>query len=155
MHHPPLLTSRRADLNQTLQRFLDAQEPVYDDVLSELRSGRKATHWMWFIFPQIAGLGHSEPSRFYAISDAAEAEAYLSHPVLGPRLVECCDVLLALQGKSATDIFGSPDDLKLKSSMTLFASVSPPRSVFATVLERYYGGSHDQKTLDILKADQR
>lgn len=127
---------------------------MYDDVLSELRSGRKSTHWMWFIFPQIAGLGHSETSRLYAIIGTAEAEAYLGHPVLGPRLVECCDTLLALDGMSAKEILGSPDDLKLKSSMTLFASVSPGQSIFARVLERYYGGSHDQKTLDILKANQ-
>jgi uncharacterized protein (DUF1810 family) len=144
-----------SEVNRTLERFVEAQRPVYDDVLRELRSGRKSSHWMWFIFPQLAGLAHSEMSRTYAIRNAAEAQAYVAHPVLGPRLVECCEILLALEGTTASDIFGSPDDLKLRSSMTLFASSSPPGSVFARVLDRYYDGAPDQKTLQLLEAENQ
>lgn len=129
---------------------MDAQDPVYLLVLDELRAGRKTTHWMWFIFPQIAGLGASTTSRFYALENADEARAYLAHDVLGQRLRDCAELLLSLQGRSAHEIFGSPDDLKLRSCMTLFASVSPQKSVFHQVLDRYYGGIADEKTLAVL-----
>ncbi len=123
-----------------LNRFLTAQESVYDRALAELKSGRKRTHWMWFIFPQIDGLGHSETARFYAIKNLEEARAYLRHPILGARLAECAEAVLAVEGRTAAEIFGYPDDLKLRSSMTLFASVSEPGSVFERVLAKYYHG---------------
>jgi uncharacterized protein (DUF1810 family) len=130
-----------------LARFVAAQGPVYAQALAELRAGRKRTHWMWFVFPQYAGLGQSPIAREYAIQSVAEAEAYLRHPVLGPRLVECAEALLAVGGRSALEILGSPDDLKLRSCATLFARVSPAGSVFARLLERYYGGQEDPETL--------
>jgi uncharacterized protein (DUF1810 family) len=134
----------------TLQRFLDAQDGVYEQALAELRAGRKRTHWMWFVFPQIAGLGHSSTAAYYAIADLAEARAYLAHPLLGARLAECAEALLGVTGRTAHEILGSPDDLKLRSSMTLFAQVAGPDSVFRRVLERYYGGEADARTLDLL-----
>ncbi|MCF7821851.1 MAG: DUF1810 domain-containing protein [Mariprofundaceae bacterium] len=134
----------------SLDRFLEAHNHVYDDVLSELCSGRKRTHWMWFIFPQIAGLGRSSTAKFYAIKNLHEAHAYLNHPVLGSRLVECAETLLRIQGKSANDIFGHPDDMKLKSSMTLFASIAGDDSPFSAVLKRYFHGELDKLTLDEL-----
>ena len=134
----------------TLQRFLDAQDGVYEQALAELRAGRKRTHWMWFVFPQIAGLGHSSTAVYYAIADLAEARAYLAHPLLGARLAECAGALLGVTGRTAHEILGSPDDLKLRSSMTLFAQVAGPDSVFRRVLERYYGGEADARTLDLL-----
>src|SRR5262249_35732941 len=118
-----------------LARFLQAQEGVYETALSEIRRGDKRTHWMWYIFPQFAGLGFSSTSRRYAITSLEEAEAYLTHPVLGRRLVECAEAALDVQGNSAEEIFGSPDDLKLRSCATLFASVSEPGSVFERLLE--------------------
>jgi len=133
-----------------LSRFLFAQEDVYDTALSELRRGRKETHWMWFIFPQLAGLGHSAMARRYAIRDIEEARAYLEHPVLGPRLVDCCQALISLNGKTASQIFGDPDDLKLRSSMTLFALVPDAPGEFDRVLERYFGGVEDGRTVDML-----
>ena len=133
-----------------LERFVQAQQPVYDTALAELRSGRKVTHWMWFIFPQIAGLGRSPASVRYAIGGIAEARAYLQHPVLGPRLCECGEAVLAVRGRSARDIVGSPDDMKLRSSATLFAQVSPPGSVFARLLERYFPEGPDRQTLALL-----
>ena len=133
-----------------LQRFVEAQEPVIDDVKQELRSGRKRSHWMWYIFPQIVGLGHSEMSRRYAIASREEAGAYLSHPVLGPRLRECTDLVNALDERSANDVFGSPDDLKFRSSMTLFEAVANDPEPFETALEKYYDGDQDQKTLNRL-----
>jgi len=133
-----------------LGRFTEAQKSVYTDVLEELRSGRKRTHWMWFIFPQIDGLGFSPTARRYAIKSVEEAKRYLEHPVLGKRLVECAETVHAVQGLSASDIFGYPDYLKLKSSMTLFAHVSDPGSVFERVLGKYYRGERDDKTLRIL-----
>jgi uncharacterized protein (DUF1810 family) len=135
-----------------LQRFLDAQHGVYDQALAEVRNGRKRTHWMWFVFPQFAGLGFSSTAQFYAIQSAAEARAYLAHPILGPRLTECMEAALAVEGRTAHDIFGSPDDLKLRSSATLFAAVSPPDSVFERVLAKYYDGRPDAKTIELLKA---
>jgi uncharacterized protein (DUF1810 family) len=133
-----------------LNRFLSAQEGVYDRVIAELRAGRKRTHWMWYIFPQIDGLGRSPTARQYAIKSLEEARRYLAHPLLGARLVECAETVLAVQGLSASDIFGYPDDMKLCSSMTLFALVSEPRSVFERVLDKYYRGKRDTGTLQIV-----
>jgi uncharacterized protein (DUF1810 family) len=133
-----------------LSRFIRAQEGIFEDVLTELRSGQKRTHWMWFIFPQIDGLGHSTTSRYYAIKSVDEARQYLKHPVLGVRLLKCVELLLAVEGKSASEIFGFPDDLKLKSSMTLFACVSDSEPVFVRVLEKYFDGKRDEKTMDLL-----
>lgn len=130
-----------------LSRFTTAQSPVYAQVLSELKAGRKRTHWMWYVFPQIAGLGYSETSKYYAIKSLEEASAYLDHAVLAARLRECAKAVLAVEGKSALGIFGSPDDVKLHSSMTLFAQVDEPSSVFARVLEKYFGGKQDSETL--------
>jgi uncharacterized protein (DUF1810 family) len=136
----------------TLSRFLQAQEGTYDTALAELRRGRKTSHWMWFVFPQLAGLGRSSTAQFYAISSREEAEAYLNHPVLGPRLKTCAEALLGIEGKTATEILGSPDDLKLRSCATLFAAVSPPDSVFHRLLARYYSGEPDPRTLALLNA---
>ncbi|WP_308283129.1 DUF1810 domain-containing protein [Pseudonocardia nigra] len=133
-----------------LDRFVDAQNGVYDQALAELRRGRKSSHWMWFVFPQIAGLGHSPTAQHYAISGLDEARAYLAHPVLGPRLVECAGVVAAITGRTAREIFGSPDDLKLRSSMTLFARAASDEPVFRQVLDRFYDGAPDEKTLERL-----
>jgi uncharacterized protein (DUF1810 family) len=133
-----------------LSRFVKAQADDYEQALAEIRGGRKRSHWMWYIFPQVEGLGFSSTSRFYAIRSIAEAKAYLEHPLLGPRLVECAEAALGVEGKSAREIFGSPDDMKLRSSATLFAQVSPPGSVFARLLERFYGGEPDPETLRLL-----
>jgi uncharacterized protein (DUF1810 family) len=134
-----------------LSRFISAQDSIYDRVVEELKSGRKKSHWMWYIFPQIDGLGYSATSKHYAIKSMEEAQAYLNHPVLGSRLLECADAVLAVEGRSASDIFGYPDDVKLKSSMTLFATVADPKSVFVRVLDKYFQGKRDVKTLQILK----
>ena len=136
-----------------LDRFVSAQEDVYDSALAEIRAGRKRTHWMWFVFPQLRGLGSSPIARQFAIRSAAEARAYLVHPILGPRLLECCEALLELSSTSATDIFGSPDDMKLRSCVTLFASVSEPGSVFQRVLSRFFGGAPDQRSEALLLQD--
>jgi uncharacterized protein (DUF1810 family) len=133
-----------------LQRFVEAQDPIYERAVSEIRSGEKVSHWMWFIFPQVEGLGSSPTARRYAIKSLEEAGAYLNHPVLGPRLIECAEAALAVQGRSALAIFGSPDDLKLRSSATLFAQASTPHSVFHRLLDRYFEGEPDQKTLRLL-----
>jgi uncharacterized protein (DUF1810 family) len=133
-----------------LRRFIDAQEVVYKNVLSELRSGQKRTHWMWFIFPQIAGLGHSSISKRYGIQSREEAQHYLNHPILGKRLVECSETVLSIKGRSASEIFGSPDDIKLRSSMTLFAAIPGSDSVFTHVLEKYFQGRPDTRTLRLL-----
>ena len=130
-----------------LDRFVQAQEGDHDRALSEIKKGRKRSHWMWYVFPQFAGLGRSHTSRHYAVNSVAEAEAYLSHPLLGPRLTEA---LLQVEGRSASEIFGSPDDSKLKSCATLFAHVSPPGSVFERVLGKYFQGKMDRTTLDLL-----
>ena len=132
-----------------LDRFVSAQASVYPSALAELAAGRKRTHWMWFIFPQIAGLGSSPAAQRYAIASLDEARAYLAHPVLGPRLRECARALLAVEGKSAEKILGYPDDLKLRSSMTLFARAADDPDVFEAVLERYYDGP-DPRTLALL-----
>ncbi len=130
-----------------LQRFLDAQTRDYPQALAEIKAGRKRSHWMWYIFPQIQGLGFSSTSQHYAIRDAAEAAAYLKQPVLGPRLREISGELLKLTGRDASRVFGSPDDLKLRSSMTLFAVVPGADPVFRVVLDAYFGGKADEKTL--------
>ena len=133
-----------------LARFVQAQAADYETAVAEVRSGRKRSHWMWYIFPQIAGLGSSETSRQYAIKSLAEAEAYLMHPVLGTRLVEICEASLGVEGRSANEIFGSPDDMKLKSCATLFAAVTSPGSVFERVLQTYFRGEPDSQTLRLL-----
>jgi uncharacterized protein (DUF1810 family) len=133
-----------------LDRFVSAQEDVYESALAEIRAGRKRTHWMWFVFPQLRGLGSSPISRQFAIRNTAEARAYLAHPILGARLLECCDALLLINSGSANEIFASPDDLKLRSCATLFASVSEPGSVFERVLARFYGGARDERTEALL-----
>ncbi|MDU0372835.1 DUF1810 domain-containing protein [Hymenobacter endophyticus] len=134
-----------------LQRFLDAQQRDYATALAEIRGGRKRSHWMWYIFPQIQGLGYSETARFYAIQSQQEAEAYQQHPVLGPRLREISEALLTLESLDATRIMGSPDDVKLKSSMTLFAALKDTNPVFQRVLDKFFGGEQDGKTLQILR----
>ena len=133
-----------------LQRFVQAQDPVMAQVEEELRRGRKQTHWMWFVFPQIAGLGHSPPARHYAIASRAEAAAYLAHPVLGPRLARCTELVTAVAGRTAHQLFGSPDDLKFHSSMTLFALVQPGSAVFQRALDQYFDGQPDQGTVQRL-----
>lgn len=133
-----------------LARFLVAQEGDYDLALSEIRDGRKRSHWMWYIFPQLDGLAMSSTSKLYAIKSLDEARAYLAHPVLGPRLLECADAALGVEGRTAREIFGSPDDLKLRSCATLFAQVSQPGSAFHRLLDRYYQGRPDEKTLRLL-----
>jgi uncharacterized protein (DUF1810 family) len=132
-----------------LSRFVDAQAQIYSRVTAELAAGAKQTHWMWFIFPQIAGLGFSAMAQRYAIGSRAEAAAYLAHPILGPRLKECTRLVLAVKDRTIHAILGSPDDIKFRSSMTLFAAVSDD-PLFAAAIERYYAGAPDQATLDIL-----
>ena len=129
-----------------LNRFVLAQRDVYAQALGELQAGRKRTHWMWYIFPQLQGLGRSDISREFAISGLDEASAYLRHSVLGPRLIECSEAVLEVEGRSAREIFGSPDDLKLRSSATLFAAVSADDSVFHRVIETYFRGEQDPLT---------
>lgn len=133
-----------------LRRFTNAQERVYDRALAELRAGRKRTHWMWYVFPQIDGLGHSATSRRYAIRSMEEARRYLHHPVLGPRLRECAEAVAAVEGRKVSEIFGSPDDLKLKSCMTLFECAAGGGSVFGSVLDKYFRGERDIRTIEIL-----
>jgi uncharacterized protein (DUF1810 family) len=146
------MTERQRDDPFDLQRFVDAQKGVFDRVLRELRSGRKRTHWMWFIFPQIQGLGHSATTWIYSIKSAEEARHYLNHPTLGPRLRECAEALLELNTGSASDVLGYPDNLKLRSSMTLFAQVAEVTdTVFRRVLEQYFDGEPDPRTLEILR----
>jgi uncharacterized protein (DUF1810 family) len=135
-----------------LDRFVQAQEGDYDRALSEVRAGRKRSHWMWYIFPQYDGLGFSPTSRRYSIKSVAEAEAYLAHPVLGPRLTECAEAALRVEGRSALEVFGSPDDMKLRSCATLFAHVSPAGSVFERLLSKYFDGQRDDRTLRLIAA---
>ena len=130
-----------------LQRFVDAQAPLYDEVRRELAAGRKTSHWMWFVFPQIAGLGQSPMSVFYAISSLDEARAYLAHPVLGPRLRDCADLVLGVEGRTARQIFGATDEMKFRSSMTLFSRVAPEEAVFQRCLDNVFGGAADPATL--------
>ena len=133
-----------------LRRFVQAQDTDYERALSEIRSGGKRTHWMWYIFPQFDGLAFSSTSRHYAIKSLAEAKAYVDHPVLGPRLLACAEAVVGVEGRSAREIFGTPDDLKLRSCATLFACVLPPGSVFDRLLAKYYRGERDGKTLELL-----
>ncbi len=134
-----------------LNRFLAAQEDCYDDVLAELNAGQKRTHWMWFIFPQLDGLAFSAMSKRYAIRSLEEAQAYLDHPILGPRLLQCAQAVVDVEERSAAEIFGSPDDLKLKSCATLFAAMSPPDSVFERILAKYYDNVPDDRTLQLVE----
>ncbi|WP_119302239.1 DUF1810 domain-containing protein [Dongia deserti] len=136
-----------ADDPYDLQRFVDAQNPVYDRVRGELRNGRKQSHWMWFIFPQIAGLGRSAMAQRYAISSLDEAEAYLKHPTLGPRLRECTRLVMLVERRSAHQILGSPDDMKFHSCLTLFAHAAPEDPLFRDALEKYFGGEEDSLTI--------
>ena len=135
-----------------LERFIRAQAPVYDQVAGELRAGRKRSHWMWFIFPQLAGLGRSAMAQQYAIGSLDEARAYLAHPLLGERLRECCKLALALavQGRSALQVFGAPDDMKFRSSLTLFAAAAPGVAVFRQCLDQYFDGAPDPATLALI-----
>jgi uncharacterized protein (DUF1810 family) len=130
-----------------LRRFVDAQQPVYENVLGELRAGRKRSHWMWFIFPQIAGLGYSAIADRFALSSLDEAVAYLAHSVLGQRLRECSVLVAGVEGRSIAEIFGHPDDMKFRSSMTLFSRAAPQEPIFAACLRKYFGGEPDLQTL--------
>lgn len=141
--------------NGELAKFLEAQNQLYLKALAEIRAGQKISHWMWFIFPQIKGLGRSEMARRFAINDLEEARAYLEHPVLGKHLREISNELLKLEDRTAIQIFGSPDDKKLRSCMTLFSQLENPDSLFQEVLEKYYGGLPDQATLDILEINNQ
>ena len=133
-----------------LNRFIQAQENSYSQAIAELKNGYKQSHWMWFIFPQIKGLGHSEMAHHYAIKSKQEAAEYLNHPMLGPRLRECSEILLGIEDRLISDIMGYPDDLKLKSSMTLFASIAGNSNIFEKVIDKYFNGSKDSKTLELL-----
>jgi len=145
-------TSNRMSKENNLKRFIEAQENTYATALAEIKNGRKQSHWMWFIFPQLQGLGFSETSKYYAIADRAEAQAFLNHPLLGSRLVAICKALLLLESTNATKILGSPDDVKLKSSMTLFASLQHTNPVFEAVLDKFFNGTKDAKTMQLLPA---
>lgn len=134
-----------------LQRFVEAQAPVYPQVLDELMRGAKTSHWMWFVFPQIAGLGRSATAQQYAISSAGEAQAYLDHPVLGPRLLECVNFLLGIEGRTAEQVFGDVDALKLRSSLTLFLAASGGEQVFEDALDKYFDGVPDLRTLTAIR----
>ena len=138
-----------------LERFVAAQQSIYQQVVDELSAGRKRSHWMWFIFPQLAGLGFSAMAQHYAVSGLAEARAYLAHPVLGPRLRECSALVLAVQGATVHGIFGSPDNMKFHSSMTLFAQAAPDEALFRDCLDKYFGGVPDQATLDLLHKEKQ
>ena len=133
-----------------LERFVRAQANDYERALAEIVSGRKRSHWMWYIFPQLDGLAVSATSKYFALQGLEEARAYLDHPVLGPRLLQCAQAVVAIEDRSARDIFGSPDDLKLRSSATLFDAVEPPGSIFDRLLAKYYGGERDVRTLNLL-----
>lgn len=134
-----------------IQRFHQAQEHSYQNAFSEIRNGKKTSHWMWFVFPQIAGLGYSEISKLYAIRDLKEAELFLKDPILGERLIAITQLLLEIKGKTAHEIFGHPDDLKLQSCMTLFSSLKDAHPVFQQVLDKYYGGQKDLRTLELIE----
>ncbi|MDV4158631.1 MULTISPECIES: DUF1810 domain-containing protein [Rhizobium] len=140
------------DIDYKLHRFIDAQNGVYEQALLELKAGRKTSHWMWFIFPQVAGLGTSAMAEKYAIRSAEEAAAYLADPILSSRLLRCVEAILSVNGRSAHEILGSPDDFKLRSSMTLFAAISDHGSPFHQVIEHFYQGKFDDRTMEILSA---
>lgn len=135
-----------------LQRFVDAQAAEYREVLAELRAGRKRSHWIWYIFPQLQGLGRSSASEYYGIGSIEEGRAYLRHPVLGPRLIECTELVNRIESSSVDEIFGYPDNLKFRSSMTLFAQAAKEGSVFLAALEKYFGGEQDARTVELLHA---
>jgi len=137
--------------NKGLTRFLDAQNQMYLQALAEVRNGKKESHWMWFVFPQIKGLGFSETAKFYSIADLEEAEAYLAHPVLGKHLIEISEALLQIEDKTATEIFGTPDDMKLRSSMTLFSKVENADPIFKKVLDKYFMSLQDDYTEELLE----
>ncbi len=134
-----------------LRRFIEAQSKSYESAMIELSLGKKTSHWMWYIFPQIDGLGSSDIAKLYSIKSIEEAQAYLAHPVLGQRLIKSCEILLTLEGVSISDVMGFPDDLKLKSSMTLFAYISPLNSIFRRVLNEYFEGNLDEVSIEIIK----
>ena len=138
-----------------LQRFVAAQERVYERARAELRAGRKESHWMWFVFPQLAGLGRSETAQRYAIASHEEAEAYVRHPVLGARIKECAELVHRVDGRKARDIFGGVDEMKFRSSMTLFANAAPDVPVFRECLDKFFDGAPDPATLERLQAEQR
>ena len=135
-----------------LRRFVQAQEGAYESALSELKLGQKRSHWMWYIFPQIDGLGRSAMAKHYAIKNVEEARGYVNHPVIGARLLECTETVLGIEGRSVAEIFGFPDDMKFKSSMTLFEYISEPDSIFALALDKFFSGDRDDKTLQLLEA---
>lgn len=145
------ISDTHTDDPHDLNRFLLAQEGDFDTALSEITSGKKRTHWMWFIFPLFDGLGYSSTSRHFAIKNLEEAKAYLEHPILGTRLLACAEAVMGIEGRTAHEIFGSPDDTKLKSCVTLFACVSEPGSIFDRLLVKYYQGKRDEKTLKLVK----
>jgi uncharacterized protein (DUF1810 family) len=136
--------------SENLKRFIDAQENTYPDALMEIKNGKKKSHWMWYIFPQIYGLGSTEISKFYAIKDLREAQLYLQHPILGQRLIDISKALSEIKDKSAHEIFGSPDDLKLKSCMTLFSSLKNAHPIFQQIIDQFFDGKMDNKTLEII-----
>jgi len=139
-----------SDSTDRLDRFINAQNESLEEIIRELKNGEKLTHWMWYVFPQIAGLGQSATAKFYEIQDPSEAQAYLDHPILGKRLLECTQIVISLRAKSALAIFGDVDAIKFRSSMTLFMSVAGSDSVFQEAIEKYFEGEPDQATLDIL-----
>jgi uncharacterized protein (DUF1810 family) len=141
-------------MKDNLERFIKVQRIAYPRALAEITEGRKRSHWMWYIFPQIQGLGYSPMSKFYAIENIDEAAEYLNHPVLGARLVEISNALLKLEKNNATEIFGDPDDMKLKSSMTLFAALPGADDIFMAVLDKFFGGERDRKTLELIRQDE-
>lgn len=136
--------------SSSLERLIEAQQPAIDEVMGELRAGRKQSHWMWFVFPQIQGLGHSPMAQRFALSSLAEAKAYLQHPVLGPRLRDCTRLVNAIEGRSIEEIFGYPDYLKFRSCMTLFAHAAQDDRAFRDALRKYFGGEEDPLTLERL-----
>jgi len=138
-----------------LQRFVDAQADVYESVLAELRQGRKTGHWMWFIFPQLKGLGFSSTAQFYGIASLAEASSYLEHPLLGPRLIECTRIVNSIEARSLRQIFGTPDDLKFRSSMTLFAHATSENAIFLKAVNQFCSGNFDQATVDRLGSSRK
>jgi uncharacterized protein (DUF1810 family) len=149
----PIMAIDAAD-SHNLQRFVDAQQPVMASVMAELKQGRKRGHWIWFIFPQLKGLGHSANSEFFGIASVQEAAAYLQHPVLGPWLIECTQLINAIDGCSAEDIFGEIDAMKFCSSMTLFAKAAPDNQIFINAIEKYFAGEFDRLTIERLEGEQ-
>lgn len=144
--------TNRVDDSFDLERFVLAQEPTFDLALAEVRAGSKRSHWMWFIYPQLCGLGHSDMAKRYGITNVREALAYLEHPILGQRLIEISEAALSVSGRSATEIFGRPDDMKLRSCATLFSKVSNADSVFQRLIDKYFDGEADEATLMLLNS---